>query len=98
LTRRLAGKWHVRGPEIDGEAEYKCMNDGSLLVQHVDFVASGSRIRIIQHISHNKDTNLLNALYTMGNESTYIWSLNGQKLRVSLASEKSDPYFEATFN
>ncbi|MEV6849355.1 hypothetical protein [Actinoplanes sp. NPDC051411] len=35
---------------------------------------------------------------TMGDESTYTWVLDGQKLRVSLGDGESDTFFEAAFN
>jgi hypothetical protein len=35
---------------------------------------------------------------TMGDESTYTWVVDGQKLRVSLGDKESDTFFEATFN
>jgi hypothetical protein len=35
---------------------------------------------------------------TMGNDSTYTWVLEGQKVRVSLGGKDSDTYFEATLN
>ncbi|TCO35592.1 uncharacterized protein DUF1579 [Kribbella steppae] len=100
LTERLSGKWRVKGPEIDGEAEYKSMRGGLLLVMDVDFVVSGTKMKVIQHVAYDQDTDTLRARYmdTMGDESTYTWVLDGQKMRVGLADKESDTYFEARFN
>ena len=100
LTERLSGKWRVKGQGIDGEAEYKSMKGGFLLVMNVDFVADGSKIKIIQHMAYDQETDTLRARYmdTMGNDSTYTWVLEGQKIRVSLGGKDADTYFEATLN
>lgn len=100
LTRRLTGKWRVSGHRIDGKAEYKSLNGGALLVMHVDFIVDGNRIKNIQHISYDPDTDSLRSRYmdTMGNEDTYIWVFAGQKIRISLREKESDTYFEATLN
>jgi hypothetical protein len=100
LIERLSGKWQVKGPEIDGKAEYRPMNESSLLVQDVDFVYKDTRIKIIQHVSYDQATGSLQAHYmdTMGAVSTYTWELDGQKMRVYHGDVDSDEYFEATFN
>ncbi|HMI04646.1 MAG TPA: lipocalin family protein [Pedobacter sp.] len=100
LTERLSGKWQVKGQEIDGEAEYKSMKGGFLLVMNVDFVVDGKKIKNIQHVAYDQDTDTLRAHYmdTKGDDSTYTWVLEGQKIRVSLGGKDSDTYFEATLN
>jgi hypothetical protein len=100
LTERLTGKWQVTGPEIDGEAEYKPVKGGLLLVSDVDFVVNGTKMKVMQHIAYDPDTDTLRARYmdTMGDDSTYIWALDGQKMRVSQSDKDSDTYYEATFS
>jgi hypothetical protein len=100
LTERVGGKWQVNGPGIDGKAEYKSLREGLLLVMNVDFVVNGTEMRVIQHVTYDQDSDTLQARYmdTMGDESTYTWVLDGQKLRVSLGGSESDTFFEATFN
>jgi hypothetical protein len=100
LAERLCGKWRVTGPDIDGEAEYKSLRDGRLLVGSVKVVVNGAEMTNIQHISHDQATDALRACYldTMGNGATYTWLLDGQKIRVSQDDDKSDTYFEARFN
>jgi hypothetical protein len=73
---------------------------GLLLVSDVDFVVGGTKMKIIQHIAYDPDTDTLRARYmdTMGDDSTYTWVLDGQKIRVSLGGKDSDTYFEATLN
>ncbi|TCC59424.1 hypothetical protein E0H73_22565 [Kribbella pittospori] len=100
LTERMSGQWRVNGPGIDGRAEYKSLRDGLLLVMNVDFVVNGTEMKVIQHITHDPDTDVLRAHYmdTMGDDSTYEWVLDGQNLRVSLSDKASDTFFEASFN
>jgi hypothetical protein len=100
LTERLSGRWRVNGSGIDGKAEYKALRGGLLLVMNVDFIVSGTAMTVIQHVAYDQDSDTLQAHYmdTMGDESTYTWVLDGQKLRVSLGGKESDTFFEATFN
>jgi hypothetical protein len=100
LTERLSGRWRVTGPGIDGKAEYKSLRGGFLLVMNVDFVINGTEMRVIQHVAYDQDGDTLEAHYldTMGDESTYTWVLDGQKLRVSLGNKESDTFFEASLN
>lgn len=100
LTERLSGRWRVNGSGIDGKAEYRALRGGLLLVMNVDFVVGGTAMKVIQHVAYDQDSDTLQAHYmdTMGDESTYTWVLDGQKLRVSLGGKESDTFFEATFN
>jgi hypothetical protein len=99
LSELLVGIWRVEGPDITGQAEYQTKKGGSLLVADVDFTVGDSKMKVIQHISQDRDGETLRACYmdTMGDAATYIWVLNHGKIRVSLA-EDSDTYFEATLN
>lgn len=100
LAQRLSGKWRVKGPGINGKAEYKLVRQGLLLVMNVDFVVNGTEMKVIQHVAYDRDTDMLRARYmdTSGDESTYTWVLDGKNLRVSLGDEKSDTFFNARFN
>ena len=100
LTRRLSGRWRVSGPDISGLAEYRSVHGGSLLVADVDFVVNGNRMKNIQHIAHDQDTDTLRARYmdTAGDASVYTWVLDGQRLRVTQGDPGSDTYFEAAFD
>jgi hypothetical protein len=100
LIKRLSGQWRVSGPGIDGLAEYRSVNGGLLLVADVDFVVNGNKIKSIQHIAYDQDTDTLRARYmdTAGDASVYTWVLDGQKFRVTLGGADSDTYFEAAFN
>lgn len=100
LAQRLTGKWRVRGPGINGKAEYKSVRQGLLLVMDVDFVVNGTEMKVIQHVAYDGDTDTLRARYmdTSGDESTYTWVLDGRNLRVSQGDEKSDTFFNARFN
>jgi hypothetical protein len=100
LSELLVGTWRVDGPDISGRAEYRSRNEGRLLVAYVDFTVGGTKMRIIQHITHhpNRDALLARYMDTMGDEATYRWVLKDGKIRVSLGEEDSDTYFQATLN
>jgi hypothetical protein len=100
LSELLVGTWRVDGPDISGVAKYQTRNEGRLLVAYVDFSVGGTKMRVIQHITHHPDTDALLARYmdTMGDEATYRWALEDGKIRVSLGEEDSDTYFQATLN
>ncbi len=100
LSEILVGTWQVRGPDIRGQAEYRPKHEGRLLVAYVDFSVGDSRMRVIQHITHQPDRDTLLARYmdTMGDEATYTWVLEDGEIRVSLDEEDSDTYFQATLN
>lgn len=100
LSDLLVGTWRVEGPDIKGQAEYQSKNGGHLLVAFVDFIVGDSRMRVIQHITHDEDCDTLLARYmdTMGDEATYSWVLEDRKIRVSLGERDSDTYFQATLN
>jgi hypothetical protein len=100
LSELLAGTWRVDGPDISGRAEYQSRDGGRLLVAYVDFTVGNSRMRVIQHISHDGNRDTLQARYmdTMGNEATYTWVLQDRKIRVSLGEKDSDTYFQADLN
>ena len=100
LINRLSGRWRVSGPGIEGFAEYRSVNGGLLLVADVDFVVDGNKIKNIQHIAYDPETETLRARYmdTAGDASTYTWVLDGRGFRVTLGSADSDTYFEAAFN
>lgn len=100
LSDLLVGTWRVEGPDIRGQAEYQSKDGGRLLVAYVDFTVGDSRMRIIQHITHDEDRDTLLARYmdTMGDEATYSWVLEDRKIRVSLGERDSDTYFQATLN
>jgi hypothetical protein len=89
LSELLAGTWRVDGPGIRGQAEYQSKNGGRLLVAYVDFSVGDSRMRVIQHITHDRDRGTLLARYmdTMGDEATYMWVLEDRKIRVSLGEK-----------
>lgn len=100
LSQLLVGTWRVAGPDIEGRAEYRSMREGCLLVADVDFMVSGTRMKVIQHITYRQDSDTLRAQYmdTMGEEATYTWVLEHPEIRVSLGDKDSDTFFRATLN
>lgn len=98
LSEVLVGTWRVDGPGIRGEAEYQLAQDGLLIVGDVDVAVGDTRMKNIQHIGHDSDSDTLRARYmdTGGQEATYTWALRDRTIRVSEGDASSDTYFEAT--
>lgn len=100
LAERLVGKWRVKGPDIDGTVEFELMEGGFFLIQHIDFMQGDTKIKGIEYIAYDPDTDTLRSHFMdiMGENFTYTWALDGKKLRINFGDADSDMYFEATFN
>ncbi len=100
LAERMTGKWQVKGPEIDDSIEYELTEGGFFLMQHVDFVQGGTKIKGIEYIAYDQDTDTLRSHYmdTMSSNFTYTWALTGKTLRINFGDKDSDMYFEGTFS
>ena len=100
LTERMTGKWQVKGPDIDGTVEYEPMEGGFFLIQHIDFVQGGTKIKGVEYIAYDPDTDTLRSHFmdTMGSNFTYTYTLEGKDLRINFGDKDSDMYYEGTFN
>jgi len=76
------------------------MEGGFFLIQHIDFVQGGTKIKGIEYIAYDQDTDTLRSHYmdTMGSNFTYTWALDGKTLHINFGNKDSDMYFEGTFN
>jgi hypothetical protein len=51
---RLVGTWRVSGPDIKGQVIFEWMDGGFFLMQHVDFVHSGHKVKGLEIIGYER--------------------------------------------
>ncbi|MEX0667934.1 MAG: hypothetical protein WD313_06355, partial [Acidimicrobiia bacterium] len=51
---KLVGTWRVTGPDISGQVTYAWMEGGFFLMQHVDFVHTGHKIKGLEIIGYER--------------------------------------------
>lgn len=60
---RLVGAWDVSGPEMGGRVTFEWMEGGFFLVQRVDLVHGGSRVRGVEYIGYDGESRSLKSHY-----------------------------------
>lgn len=102
---RLVGTWRVSGPDIEGQVRYTWMEGGHFLLQHVDFVHGGRRIKGMEVIGHlrpfgeapNRD--IVSRFYdTEGNTLDYVYELEGDTLTIWGEARGSPAYYRGSFS
>ena len=97
---RLLGRWAVSGPTVEGHVEYEWMEGGYFLIQDVDITAFGRRIKGVEYIGFDEDTQSLRSHFMddHGSNFTYTWDLEGDTLRIWFGEKGSDNFFEGRFS
>lgn len=102
---RLVGRWRVSGPDIDGEVSYAWMKGGFFLIQHVDFVHGGRRIKGMEVIGHvtpfgePPSADIKSRFYdSSGNTFDYVYELEGDTLTIWGGEKGSPAYYRGTFS
>jgi hypothetical protein len=102
---RLVGTWKVSGPDIDGHVTFEWMEGGFFLMQHVDFVHGGRKIKGIEIIGHLQpfgeapSQDIKSRFYdTMGNTLDYVYELEGDTLTIWGEAKGSPAYYKGTFS
>ncbi len=97
---RLVGEWRVTGPFLQGVISFDWMEGGFFLIQHVDAEAGGRKIRGVEYIGFDEDTQTLRSHYmdTNGSNFTYTWAVDGDTINIWFGDKGSDNYFEGRFS
>ena len=102
---RLVGTWQVSGPDIEGEVVYEWMEGGFFLIQHVDFVHGGNKIKGLEIIGHEQpfgaepSEEIKSRFYdTVGNTLDYVYEVEGDTLTIWGGQKGSPAYFRGTFS
>jgi hypothetical protein len=103
---RLVGTWNVSGPDIEGQVIYEWMEGGYFLIQHVDFVHGGRKIKGIEIIgrlrpfggepSEDIKSRYYDAL--SGDTLDYVYELEGDTLTIWGGEKGSPAYYKGTFS
>jgi hypothetical protein len=102
---RLVGTWKVTGPSIDGTVRFEWMEGGFFLMQHVDFVQDGHKIRGLEIIGHERQfgaepsEDIKSRFYdSEGNTLDYVYELEDDTLTIWGGEKGSPAYFRGTFS
>ena len=102
---RLVGTWKVSGPDIEGQITYEWMEGGFFLIQHVDFVHSGRRIKGIEIIGHEQpfgaepSEEIKSRFYdTLGNTLDYVYEADADTLTIWGGEKGSPAYYKGTWS
>ena len=101
----LVGTWNVSGPDIHGHVTFEWMEGGFFLMQHVDFVHGGRKIKGIEIIGHLRPfgeepgKDIKSRYYdTMGSTLDYVYELEGDTLTIWGGEKGSPAYYKVKFS
>ncbi len=103
---RLVGTWNVSGPDIQGQVTFEWMEGGFFLLQHVDFVHGGQKIKGIEIIGHERgfratepSKDIKSRLYdNTGNTFDYVYELDDDTLTIWGGEKGSPAYYKGKFS
>jgi hypothetical protein len=102
---RLVGTWNVSGPDIQGQVTFEWMEGGFFLLQHVDFVHGGRKIKGLEIIGHlqpfgaEPSQDIRSRYYnTSGGTFDYVYELEGDTLTIWGGEKGSPAYYKGTFS
>ena len=96
----LVGRWTVSGPYLNGMIGFEWMEGGFFLVQNVDARTPERKIKGVEYIGFEEDTQTLRSHYldTNGSNFTYTWELDGGRIRIWFGDKDSDNLFDGHFS
>jgi hypothetical protein len=102
---RLVGTWEVSGPDIHGLVTYEWMEGGFFLMQHVDFIHGGRKIKGLEIIGHEQafgsppSEEIKSRYYdAMGETLDYVYEIEGDTLTIWGGQKGSPAYYRGTFS
>ncbi len=97
---RLAGKWKVSGPNIDGCVTFEWMEGGFFFIQRFELVYYGAKIKGIEYTGFDEDTRTLRShlMDIRGANFTYTWDIEGDTLWYWFGDKGSQNFSHGTFS
>jgi hypothetical protein len=103
---QLVGTWKVSGPDIDGKVWYEWMEGGFFMLQHVDFVHGGWKIKGIEIIGHfqpfgeepSKDIKSRFYSFLDGMTLDYVYEVDGDTLTIWGGEKGSPAYYKGKWS
>src|SRR5918998_3958693 len=101
---RLVGTWEMSG-DVQGTVAFEWMEGGFFLVQRVDLVQYGQRIKGIEVIGHERkfgaepSEDIKSRFYSnTGDTLDYVYELEGNILTIWAGERGSPAYYRGTFS
>jgi hypothetical protein len=102
---RLIGTWKQSG-EVEGEITYEWTEGGFHLIQHVELMQYGNRIKGIEIIGHESkfggepSTEIKSRFYSFldGMTLDYVYEMEGDTLTIWGGEKGSPAYYRGTFS
>ncbi len=106
---RLVGTWRVSDPNgksaIDGQITYEWMEGGFFLMQHVDLVHDGRKIKGMEIIGHlqpfgeEPSADIKSRWYDdLGNTFDYVYEVEGDTLTIWGGEKGAPAYYRGKFS
>jgi len=103
---RLVGTWKVSGPDIDGHVTFEWMEGGFFLLQHVDFVHSGRKIKGVEIIGYEREFGATEPSKTIkshwfdniGDTFEYTYEVNNKTLTIWGGEKGSPAYYKGKWS
>ena len=102
---RLIGTWKQSG-EVEGEITYEWPEGGFFLIQHVDLMQYGNKIKGMEIIGHEAtfgmepSTEIKSRFYSFldGMTLDYVYEMEGDTLTIWGGEKGSPAYYKGTFS
>ena len=102
---RLIGTWKQSG-EVEGEITYEWAEGGFFLIQHVDLMQDGNRIKGMEIIGHEftfgsePSPDIKSRFYSFldGMTLDYVYEMEGDSLTIWGGEKGSPAYYKGTFS
>jgi len=99
---KLVGTWKVPGPDIDGQVTYEWMEGGFFLMQHVDLIHNGRKIKGLEIIGYERGfgatepgKDITSHLFdNAGNLFEYVWEVDDDTLTIWGGSKGSPAFYK----
>lgn len=97
---RLVGGWNVSGQDIEGQVIFEWMEGGFFLIQHVDLIHDGRKIKGMEIIGYDEESDALKSHYfgNSGGVLEYTWELDDDTLTIWFGEKGSPSVFSGTFS
>lgn len=103
---RLVGTWNVSGPDIEGQVRFEWMDGGFFLLQHVDFIHGGHKIKGLEIIGYDRpfgaegpSENIKSHWFDAeGNTFDYTYEVNNQTLTIWGGEKGSPAYYKGVWS
>ncbi len=97
---RLVGEWKATGPYLEGLMKFEWMEGGFFFIQYVDAHHGERKIKAVEYIGFDEDTQTLRSHFmdTNGSNFAYTWELVGDTLKIWFGDKGSNNFFVGTFS